>query len=345
MGDDVSKRIGSFMGSNWQAISDFMQKNMLVLVDKFADFAGGALKGAAGAMGDAVGSIVEMIASVAMQFATGLVSGIKTIGDETFGRFGKAAVGGNKALGSLGTGAGVVGGVVTASTIAAPFTLIPGIAAGAGASLLELSLQTESYSKWQKALTESTKPLVQAMEPLWQQLLPLTAVFYQVNFALGQFLGALIPGQLIARGLFDAVKFASEGILHAALAIGRMVNAMGGDVDTRAIAGSLHNLQDMTYQSAMAAASLEGLSDAARGAMNVPDVAKVSYARYLAMRDENGNMSADAAGLNREGDTTLNIYGNVSFAQMDEMAQAARDGHYKLGGNITSPRANLYQTG
>ena len=174
---------------------------------------------------------------------------------------------------------------------------------------------------------------------------PLPELVVEALAALGVLRLCAAPGQLIARGLFDAVKFSAEGILHAALAIGRMVNAMGGDVDTRAIAGSLHNLQDMTYQSAMAAASLEGLSDAARGAMNVPDVAKVSYARYLAMRDENGNMSADAAGLNREGDTTINIYGNVSFAQMDEMAQAARDGHYKLGGNITSPRANLYQTG
>jgi hypothetical protein len=325
---------GKVMRDVFDRIAPGVQSAFEGLVTKIGGTVTSVVSGVAGMVVDAVQSLIETV-----------IASIKDIVSGTLGKLGTTATSGNRALESFGAGGAAAAGHIA---IAGPAGFLSAGPLAATTALLDLSTQTKSYTQWQKALTAATQPLVQAMEPLWQQLLPLTSVFYQVNFALAQFLGQLIPGQAVARGLFDAVKFTSIGILHAALNIGRMINDLGGSVDTRAIAGSLHNLEAMTYQSAMAAAALQDLSDAARSSMNVPDVARISYSRYLAMRDENGAMDAGAAGLNRSADdgARVVVHGDLIIMGSNKDAdEAIRNGYYKVGGNITSPRANLYSTG
>jgi hypothetical protein len=89
--------------------------------------------------------------------------------------------------------------------------------------------------------------------------------------------------------------------------------------------------------------------------MNVPEVSKLSYRRYLAMRDENGQMSADAAGGIRTDPTSgqaaaggITLYGDLvvqvrTLAEVDELQQKVRDGEYKRAGNVMAGRSTRMQ--
>lgn len=287
--------------------------------------AGDALSAAGPMLGEALGGVAGYLKD-ALESAGKM---IQSALENTLGRLGGAAVSGNAQFGSVGKGVGAGGGFIGANwgafagpwaALTAPVVLATGAFIGLTAGLIDLSTQTESYQKWQKALGAATQPLVKAMEPLWAGILPLAAVFGQVNVAVAQFLGLLIPGEAITKQLFYAFKWTGEAFLSAALFVARGANELGANLNTQAIAGALHNLQDMTFASAMAAGTLTALSEAAEASMNVPQAAVVNYQRYLALGGGQGpDLTQDTSERASRGGVTYVFNGEVHFSDVQEM--------------------------
>lgn len=94
---------------------------------------------------------------------------------------------------------GTVGGAVAAGAPihASPLGVIsiPVTAAlGLGAALLKLSQETEGYGRFQKALTAGTSEVVKALEPFWQNMMPVAGAFIMLSKSVGVLAGALMPG-------------------------------------------------------------------------------------------------------------------------------------------------------
>lgn len=317
-----------------------------------------------GAVGPALPVVGQLLQGLADRFTQVMGEAVDYVGKLFQGVFdavsapamdvlGKAFQG-NAALGALGGGAqqgmaaggtavslalapmlaGIAGGPTTtlATLIIAPLVLplvaafAPLVAAsvGAGAGLMELATQTKSYQRWQDQLTRSTQPLVDAMEPLWRNLLPLTQQFLLVNRALGAVIGGLLPGQDMARQLYEMNRQMALGAINVAIGLGNAHNAVnavtrkfievhntldkmfnrgrdqkdaGGihDTDVQALMGLRGAVEGASYAADMAAAELDNLSRAARESMNIPVVAKVSAARYAAMLEAESRAAGGGA--------------------------------------------------
>lgn len=322
------------------------------------DYLGAAVSTFSGleSMAGGAGTATMYLTSALENFKT-QVGALKGFLDETAGRAAKMAVGNGtlgSAYGALSSGAGAGAALGMSAGITGPLfaPLFAGVG-GLSAGMLELSSHTKSYTEWQRRLERATQPLVDAMEPLWQNMLPATELFFQLNKGISVLLGALLPSQDIARGIFDSQKAFALGVLNMAIAAANVQNAMNAvgrgmidlyntlndvtgaadinknglqDMDRNALMAQRDVLQSLTYSGTMAAESLSALADAAN--LNVPVASKISYQRYLSLRDENGNMSTDAGGMNRADTMTINIYGDLHLKDVDELQEKARRGEY-----------------
>ena len=79
-------------------------------------------------------------------------------------------------------------------------------AAALGAVMLDLATHTKSYAKYQQALTVATQPLVDAMEPLFENLMPLVGLFSVLAKGFAEFLGTLAGGRAIPLALFEVFR-------------------------------------------------------------------------------------------------------------------------------------------
>jgi len=330
-----------------------------------ASSAAKAASSAAASMGSAMPIIGSLLQGLADRFTQVMGEAVDYVGKLFRGAFeavsapiqdvlGKA-ISGNSALGALGGGAqqglaaggtalslalapalaGLAGGPTTAlvtllyaplvAPLVAAFVPLVAVSVGLGAGLMALSTQTKSYGQWQQALTRSTQPLVEAMEPLWRNLLPLTQQFLMMNRAVAAVIGALLPGQDAAVQLYEANRKLVLAVIEVAIGLGRAHNAIndvtrkfievhntldkmfnrgrdqkdaGGiqDTDLNALVAWRDSVAGASYAADMAAAELGNLSRAARESMNVPAIAKVNAARYAAMLEAEGGGSGPLRG-------------------------------------------------
>lgn len=107
--------------------------------------------------------------------------------------------------------------IIAAAGLAAGLFAVTGGMLALGMGLFMLSTTTESYRKFMAALQFSINVFAKALEPAFQNLIPLAGVLIMVNQGLAILLAQLIPGSSIARGLFEGLKVTGLATLELAL--------------------------------------------------------------------------------------------------------------------------------
>lgn len=294
----IGKGIGELMGKAFS----FMGDGVTSMLPEAMSVIGGAL----GKVADVVVGLLKTVAS-----------GIKKLADATVGEFFRLALSSKKGHDTdLSTSAGVVGGTLGTGTAAASAAsaLVPGagmiagpliILAAFAAGMIDLTQSTKSYANFQRGMAEVAQRLVQAMEPLWYNMtafIPVLDIWAQM-FA--EVLYTLTPGPEILAGLWEAMINVTVGVLRATVAFLQAYNVLndmwgGADLQWHVQSGRADDLETLLAAGFMAARGLYGVADATDSVVdslsNVPDVLKVSAARYLATKDETGAMSGGAYG-------------------------------------------------
>lgn len=336
-------------GGDWTGA---LQKGALLAAEQVGKMVGMDAEQLSSFMGDVTTGLAGLstVVSTTVEMFKTLVDVTQTFIKETVGRFGAAAFGGNKVFSAAGTGVAGAGSAAVAGAIGgSAFGGIPGgviggfagLLSGPATAILELSKETKSYTQWVQQLTRATQPLVTGLEPLWRNLLPFTNIMEQLNVVAAAFLGTLIPGTQVFEQLFNVTLMGAKTIAAAATELAIMANSMGANLDVALIAGARNNLDGMSYAALFAANNMEALANAARSALNVPEAAKVSYQRYLSLRDETGGgIAPDAYGMNRGGDTYIYVTGPVRLQSIADL-EASADGNYR---NTGMARVSTYRT-
>lgn len=205
--------------------------------------------------------------------------------------------------------------------------LIAGVGA-AGVALFGLSTQTKSFEHFQKSLQGAQLSVVNAMEPLWHNLLPLVGVVGIVTGMMAQFLTAMAPGPALFEAAFQATKVLAS--TFAVLAHGFAVTAAGlmsfallfehdenkrNDLNNaRNNALGMASAADAAYGQIGAitipaatdaanafAAMADKANDAAGALSNVPSGYKVALARFNNTAGEDGSFLPGSEQGNRQG--------------------------------------------
>lgn len=166
------------------------------------DFGGAGANGISSVIAEKSGK--EAAAFVA-PFISEIMSGVKHVFSEIqravqlFGEtFAKPFMANDQRMGkAMGTGMAVGG-------VSAPF-VVPAV-------LMSLAQETKSYAQYQAALTKGVDKVVKALEPAFQQLLPLAGLFIQLSESVGILVANLIPGPIVATAMFNAFKGLAEGV-------------------------------------------------------------------------------------------------------------------------------------
>lgn len=193
---------------------------------------------------------------------------------------------------------------------AAFVAMVPAVVA-VGAGLLQLSTQSKDYAQFQQAVSAVTQKAADAMGGVWRQLLPLVAVASHVVDGMGALFQVFVPNIAIAKAMFEASKALGMGlinldiaflkmedvVLRVALALARLANDLGANINTdnfgtelsrvaqqtREATSARGALEGLTWGAAMAEGALLGAANAAASATesltNVPEGYKVARAR------------------------------------------------------------------
>jgi hypothetical protein len=104
---------------------------------------------------------------------------------------------------AMSSGVTAASASVTSSPVIGVILAPLAFALGTMASLIT---ETKSFAKYQAALSKGIDRVVQALEPAFQQLLPLAGLFIQLSTSVALMIGSLIPGPMVASALFNVFK-------------------------------------------------------------------------------------------------------------------------------------------
>lgn len=191
-----------------------------------------------------------------------------------------------------------------------------GAAAGAvGMALFQLSTETKSFAHFQKALQGAQLSMVNAMEPLFQNLLPLVGLFGILTQLMAYFITAMAPGPALFEAAFQATKVLASSfsvLAHGFAAItasliavallfehdeGRRADLDNGRNNALAMAAAADkaysDINNMTIPAGLEAANAfaamaDTANDAAGALSNVPSGYKTALARFNNTADADG---------------------------------------------------------
>jgi len=211
-----------------------------------------------------------------------------------------AAVGGGigmaAASATAASPAGFAAGMVTMGPMSlAAGWLIPVVAGAAavGGALMELSKETQSYKQFQKAMSAGVDEVVNALEPFWQNLMPVAGTFMQVSKSVGLLGAALMPGG-------SAAEWFSTQILEAAQAMTSVI--LGVFQVSLAFADARLSILEFAEKMAPGSQFADSLAAASRSHADAEEKVR----RAAALDEQLGKMSLSelAALANAVGDTT-----------------------------------------
>lgn len=262
------------------------------------------------------GGLVSMIAGGIQSFFTAIIDVVKQIGNQAVDVAKSFLPADSRMAGASGK-AMAMGGLIGTT---AAFPLAPLAAFGAG--IFELTKSTKSYTQYQAAMTKGVDRLVLALEPAFQQLMPLAGLFIQLSSSVAIMLANIIPGPPIAHALFEGFrnlatglawtmvgfinlrvamtqyeaglfKFLNEYVFHGKDDnIKKLAGETGGDAqraldERQALIENAKFIGSMTEASASALATSEALDKLTRSTTNMPSGYRVDVAAARA-QDANG---------------------------------------------------------
>lgn len=213
------RSVMGFMGGNGDLESMF--RGVVGGVEKAAP-----AFGLPSSVGPVFGMFTDAIVNGAKEFASIVTGAAKAMGEfivpflPTDKRFGGAlskgmSVGGGVGMAAASMTAASPAGLAIMGPMAIPaMALAPLIAgaAAAGGMLLELSKETQSYARFQKALSRGVDEVVKALEPMWNNLMPVAGIFIMTGKVVGMFAGSLMPGARAADALGKVVLEVAQGL-------------------------------------------------------------------------------------------------------------------------------------
>ncbi len=192
------KMVASILSNAFESTAGFVGSNMIK--DE-------RLQGAMGAGMAAFTSLAAVVALVTLSFLALILSVVQIA--ITFGML-------------VPPIAGLV--VTTSALLAALVVLTAGVimvgAAMSGLAILTFALATKSksYERFQKVIEAFVDRLVVAAEPFFRNLLPLAGLLVVAAEGFAQLIQVFVPGQIAARGLFDAFQLLLAGALNLGIA-------------------------------------------------------------------------------------------------------------------------------
>lgn len=315
-------------------------------------------------------SMAGAAAGSAMQpFIGTIVSGIQEIftkvqqAVQLFGEtFAKPFMANDSRMGkAVGTGMAV-------GAVSAPF-VVPAV-------LMSLAQETQSFKAYQGALTKGIDRVVKALEPAFEQLLPLAGLFIQLSSSAAILITNLIPGPPIAHALFEGFRNLATGLawtmvgfinLRVAMTqyeagifkflnevtqgkddrIKKLAGETGGDAqraldERQALIDNAIFIHGMTEAGASALATSEALDKLTRSTTNMPSGYRVDVAAARA-QDSNGTRPGDPTNGIAPGNYTGSVPGSGASggsggAGQQSQQQRAWD---EMVSNLARAAANL----